>query len=54
MTQVAKATAPAESDSESSGIRTAYTAPAATNGLLTGAQPVMPTGTFASRWYGSR
>jgi hypothetical protein len=54
MTQVAKATPPAERDSEPSDIRTAYTAPASTNGLLTGAQPVMPTGTFASRWYGSR
>jgi hypothetical protein len=53
ITQVAKATAPAEAESEPS-VRTAYSAPAATNGLLTGAQPVMPAGTFASRWYGSQ
>jgi murein L,D-transpeptidase YafK len=53
ITQVAKATAPAEAESEPS-VGTAYSAPAATNGLLTGAQPVMPAGTFASRWYGSQ
>ena len=55
MTQVAKATPAAEAESESSSMRTAYSStPAPTNGLLTGAQPVMPAGTFASRWYGSR
>jgi len=32
-------------------IRTAYSAPAASNnGLLTGAQPVVPAGTFENRW----
>jgi murein L,D-transpeptidase YafK len=36
-------------------MRTAFSAPPASNsGLLTGAQPVMPTGTFDSRWSGFR
>lgn len=40
------------------GARTAYTAapaaaPPPTNGMLSGSQPVMPTGTFASRWAGT-
>jgi len=43
---------PRASDPE---IRTAYSAPqAATNGLLTGAQPVVPVGSFDSRWSGFR
>jgi hypothetical protein len=44
---------PAEKDTAPE-VRTAYTAPApAANGMLTGAQPVMPTGTFAGRWSGA-
>jgi hypothetical protein len=36
-------------------IRTAYTTPAAgSNGVLSGAQPVVPTGSFDSRWSGFR
>jgi murein L,D-transpeptidase YafK len=36
-------------------LRTAYTAPpAGNNGMLTGAQPVVPTGSFDSRWSGFR
>jgi murein L,D-transpeptidase YafK len=54
VTQVAKAAPPAEQEAEASAVRTAYSAPAPSSGLLTGAQPVMPAGTFASRWYGSR
>ncbi|MCX7298015.1 MAG: hypothetical protein NTU64_14345, partial [Hyphomicrobiales bacterium] len=35
-------------------LRTAFSAPPASTGaLLTGAQPVVPTGTFDSRWSGS-
>jgi hypothetical protein len=57
---VAKAAAPARSSAsasaaEESGIRTAYSAPpASNNGMLAGAQPVVPAGTFAGRWYGLR
>ena len=48
-------TAAAESDNSDSDIRAAYAAPSAsTAGLLTGAQPVVPIGTFASRWSGLR
>jgi hypothetical protein len=51
---VAKATAPS-SATEESDIRTAYSAPpASNNGMLAGAQPVVPAGTFAGRWYGLR
>jgi murein L,D-transpeptidase YafK len=36
-------------------IRTAFSAPSASrNGLLSGAQPVVPAGSFASRWSGLR
>ena len=36
-------------------LRTAFTAPqASTNGLLAGAQPVVPAGTFAGRFSGLR
>jgi hypothetical protein len=36
-------------------IRTAYTTPpASNNGLLAGAQPVVPTGSFETRWSGMR
>ncbi|MEP7031834.1 MAG: hypothetical protein ABI830_12945, partial [Pseudolabrys sp.] len=36
-------------------LRTAYSAPpASTNGLLSGAQPVVPAGTFDSRFSGLR
>jgi hypothetical protein len=36
-------------------LRTAYSAPpAGDNGMLTGAQPVVPTGSFDSRWSGFR
>ncbi len=35
-------------------LRTAYSAPpAATSSILTGAQPVVPVGSFAQRWSGS-
>jgi hypothetical protein len=57
---LAKATAPATSSAstsaaEESDIRTAYSAPPAShNGMLAGAQPVVPAGTFAGRWYGLR
>lgn len=45
-----KSDAPRQSE-----MRTAFTAPAAsTNGMLTGAQPVVPTGSFDSRWSGLR
>ncbi len=55
-TQVAKATAPSEPESDGASMRTAYSAPAQTpaSGLLTGAQPLVPAGTFAGRWYGLR
>jgi murein L,D-transpeptidase YafK len=50
--------APAPSEaapSDTQEMRTAYsTPPARTNGLLAGAQPVMPVGTFDSRWSGLR
>ncbi|MGB8551788.1 MAG: hypothetical protein WCD73_00460, partial [Pseudolabrys sp.] len=39
--QTAKAEPPPQPE-----IRTAYTTPASNNGLLTGAQPVVPVGTF--------
>jgi len=35
-------------------MRTAYSAPPASNGLLAGAQPVVPVGSFDSRWSGVR
>jgi murein L,D-transpeptidase YafK len=49
---------PAEQDNTPSApaqeMRTAYSAPApAPNGMLSGAQPVMPVGTFAGRWAGT-
>jgi murein L,D-transpeptidase YafK len=48
---VAKAASPAEEPD----IRTAYSAPPASNsGMLAGAQPVVPAGSFAGRWYGLR
>jgi hypothetical protein len=40
---------------ETPEIRTAYTTPpASNNGLLAGAQPVVPTGSFETRWSGMR
>jgi murein L,D-transpeptidase YafK len=40
---------------EAPEIRTAYTTPpASSNGLLAGAQPVVPTGSFETRWSGMR
>jgi murein L,D-transpeptidase YafK len=47
---------PAQSPSEPAPqLRTAYSAPAANgNGLLIGAQPVMPAGSFEARWSGLR
>ena len=41
---------------DSRELRTAFSAPpsASSNGLLTGAQPVVPVGTFDSRWSGLR
>ena len=35
---------------EAPQIRTAYSAPAPSNGLLAGAQPVVPAGSFENRW----
>jgi murein L,D-transpeptidase YafK len=35
---------------EETEVRTAYSTPQPTNGLLTGAQPVVPAGSFESRW----
>jgi murein L,D-transpeptidase YafK len=51
--QADKNEAPRTADGE---MRTAYSAPppANSNGLLTGAQPVVPTGSFDSRWSGLR
>jgi len=40
----------AEREKAEPPIRTAYSAPTPSNGLLTGAQPVMPAGSFNSRW----
>jgi hypothetical protein len=46
---------PAKVETPRPEIRTAYTAPpASNNGLLAGAQPVVPTGSFESRWAGTR
>ncbi len=46
---------PSKQDKNDSQMRTAFTAPAAaTNGTLAGAQPVVPTGSFDSRWSGFR
>jgi len=56
--QVAKTESKAEKPGEaapSAEIRTAYSAPQTTgNGLLSGAQPVVPVGSFDSRWAGLR
>jgi hypothetical protein len=50
--QADKNEAPRGSDPQ---LRTAYSAPAASNnGVLTGAQPVVPAGSFDSRWSGFR
>ena len=50
--QADKNDAPRASETQ---MRTAYTAPpASNNGVLAGAQPVVPTGTFDSRWSGFR
>ena len=50
--QADKNEAPRGSDSQ---LRTAYSAPPANDsGMLTGAQPVVPTGSFDSRWSGFR
>ena len=46
---------PAKVETPRPEIRTAYTTPpASNNGLLAGAQPVVPTGSFESRWSGMR
>jgi murein L,D-transpeptidase YafK len=46
---------PAKVETPRPEIRTAYTTPpASNNGLLAGAQPVVPTGSFESRWSGTR
>jgi murein L,D-transpeptidase YafK len=58
--RAAKADKPDAADdaprAETRQMRTAFSAPppASNSGLLTGAQPVMPTGTFDSRWSGFR
>jgi murein L,D-transpeptidase YafK len=52
--QVAKADKP-KAPAPAGEIRTAYSAPQTTgNGLLSGAQPVVPVGSFDSRWAGIR
>jgi murein L,D-transpeptidase YafK len=51
-TTVAKATPPAASDTPV--VRTADSTAQPSNALLVGAQPMMPTGSFASRWSGLR
>jgi murein L,D-transpeptidase YafK len=46
---------PAKVETPRPEIRTAYTTPpASNNGLLAGAQPVVPTGSFENRWSGTR
>ena len=45
--QAARQKKPAAPEPE---IRTAFSTQAPSNGLLSGAQPVMPAGTFNSRW----
>jgi len=46
---------PATAETPRPEIRTAYTTPpASNNGLLAGAQPVVPTGSFETRWSGIR
>src|SRR4029079_1272918 len=46
---------PAKVETPRPEIRTAYTTPpASNNGLLAGAQPVVPTGSFENRWSGAR
>ncbi|MGB8638832.1 MAG: hypothetical protein WCD30_11950, partial [Pseudolabrys sp.] len=46
---------PAKVETPRPEIRTAYTTPpASNNGLLAGAQPVVPTGSFETRWSGMR
>jgi len=46
---------PAKVETPRPEIRTAYTTPPASNsGLLAGAQPVVPTGSFETRWSGMR
>jgi murein L,D-transpeptidase YafK len=53
--QPQKTAAAAEPDDPDTDIRAAYTTPpASAAGLLAGAQPVVPIGTFASRWSGLR
>ena len=54
MKQVEKsAEKPAEKNPAEREVRTAYSAPpASSGGLLTGAQPVVPAGTFDSRFSG--
>jgi murein L,D-transpeptidase YafK len=50
---VANATPPAQPQQASASapeVRTAFSAPQPTDGLLAGAQPVVPTGSFESRW----
>jgi hypothetical protein len=53
--RTASTTKPDVADDSARGeLRTAYSAPPASNGgLLTGATPVVPTGSFESRWSGS-
>jgi murein L,D-transpeptidase YafK len=45
--EAVRETTPAQPEPE---IRTAYSAPTPSDGLLAGAQPVMPAGSFNSRW----
>ncbi|MDI1345993.1 MAG: hypothetical protein PSV22_18100 [Pseudolabrys sp.] len=56
--RTAKADKPGVADdaprAESRQMRTAFSAPASSGGLLAGAQPVVATGTFDSRWPGLR
>ena len=42
--------AAADTTDDSNSLRTAFTAPPPPGTLLSGAQPTLPAGTFASRW----
>jgi len=49
--RIAKTETPAKAETQGAGeLRTAYSAPPSNNGMLAGAQPVVPAGSFDSRW----
>jgi hypothetical protein len=49
---MSRETAEAAPPRTDSNIRAAYATPVASDSLLTGAQPTVPAGSFASRWTG--